>query len=332
MACAMRTGPALQAEPAADNALPQIIKRQSLTELADYSDHLDRLAERAERAAAAPAASVSLGERAQLATECVQLLWLALSPAAIAASCRATSLLGEPVLIGFLPLDQQLLAAHALRDGGLLEQQVQGQQLEPVVEPAGVAHVEEEESVVEEQEEPVVEEVPAVVEEEPDVDVGEPVVEEQEELEEVDHQGDEQQVEHQQESEDQSAADQWVTGLELAQLLGVSLGGIRCWNAKGWLIEGQHYRKDPSNRRRHQYNVEAVRAAVASKSRKLRGVEARTPEGAEARRQLRVERQNLRRQAKRLTEPVGQEPEQAGGGRLEELLTALLMEVRGSGS
>ena len=312
--------------------MQELIKRQTFTELADWNDHLDRLAERAERAAAAPAAAVSLAERASLASEAARLLWLALTPTVIAASCRATSLLGEPTLAGVAPLDQQLLAAHALRDAGALERQVEGQQREPVAEPAEVVHVEEEEPAVEEQEEPDVEEVPVVVEEEPDVDVGEPVVEEEEELLEVDHQGDEQQVEHRQEIEDQSAADQWVTGLELAQLLGVSLGGIRCWNAKGWLIEGQHYRKDPSNRRRHQYNPEAVRVAVADRSRKLRGQACRTPEGIEERRQLRVKRQNLRRQAKRITEPVGQEPEQAGGGRLEELLSALLLEVRGSGS
>lgn len=284
---------------------------------------------------------MSLSERASLATECVQLLWLALSPAVIAASCRATSLLGEPVLAGVTPLDQQLLAAHALRDAGVLDQQALGQQREPVVD---VGEPDAEEVPAVDAGEPDVEEVPAVVEEEPDVDVGEPVVEEQEELLEVDHQGDEQQ-EQPQAIEEPPAADQWVTGPELAALLGVSLGGIRCWNAKDWLILGEHYRKDPSNRRRHQYNVEAVRAAVADRSRKLRGQACRTPEGAEARRLLRVQRQNLRRQAKRnaeqvgaaaeperLTEQVGQEPERAGGGRLEQLIEALLAEVRGSGS
>lgn len=305
--------------------MPQIIKRQSLTELADYSDHLDRLAERAERAAAAPVAAVSLSERAQLATECVQLLWLALTPPVIAASCRASALLGEPLLAGVAPLDEQLLQAHRLRDGGLHDQQVEEQRREPEPEPAEVAYVEEEPAV--DVGEPDVEEVPVVVEEEEAPDV-----EEQEELLEVDHQGDgEQQIEEPQ-IEEQPAAAGWVGSPELSELLHVSAGTVRSWSGKGWFVLGEHFIQDPSDRRRYLYNVEKCRETASERSRKLRGVASRTPEGAEARRQLRVQRQNLRRQAKRNAEEVGQEPEQAGGGRLEELLTALLMEVRGSGS
>ena len=288
-----------------------IIRRSTFTELADWNDHLDRLAERAERAAAAPAATVTLAERASLAAEAARLLWLALTPAVIAASCRATSLLGEPVLAGVAPLDQQLLAAHALRDGGLLDQQVQGQQREPVVDVG----------------EPDAEEVPVVVEEEPDVDVGEPVVEEQEELLEVDHQGDEEQ-----QIEEQPAAAEWLGAPELSALLGVTANTVRSWSAKGWLVLGDHFIQDPKDRRRHLFNVERCRQAASGRSRTLLGQEARTVDGAEARNQLRAERLRQRRQAKRNAEPVGQEPEQAGGGRLEQLIEALLMEVRGSGS
>ena len=326
-----------------------IIRRSTFAELADWNDHLDRLAERAERASAAPAAAVTLAERASLAAEAARLLWLALTPAVIAASCRATSLLGEPVLAGVAPLDQQLLAAHALRDGGLLDQQVQGQR-EPVVD-VGKPDAEEV-PAVEEQEEPDVEEVPVVVEEEPDVDVGEPVVEEQEELLEVDHQGDEEQ-----QIEEQPAAAEWLGAPELSALLGVTANTVRSWSAKGWLVLGDHFIQDPSDRRRHLFNVERCRQAASDRSRKLRGQEARTVEGAEARNQLRAERLRQRRQAKRnaepvgaaaeperitepvgaaaeperLTEPVGQEPEQAGGGRIEQLIEALLLEVRGQG-
>jgi hypothetical protein len=137
------------------------------------------------------------------------------------------------------------------------------------------------------------------------------------------------------EIEGEPSAPEWLSGPALADRLGVSEGTVRSWTGKGWLTLGEHFVEDPKCRRRYRFNLEACRQAVASRSRKQLGLEAQTPEGAEQRRQLRVERSRARREAARHTQPVtatepedGGEPVPAAGGRLEQLLEALLLEVR----
>jgi hypothetical protein len=304
--------------------MPEIKRHSSLAELADWNDAITALAARAERLAAAPAARVSVNERADLAGEAFRLLWLSLSPAVVAASCRASALLGEPLLCSVPVVEEQMLALHRLRAAGVLGQpdelggEVEADQpAEPEPEPAELLNVQH-------------------VGHLDGVDDAEPEAAEAAEVDDDAHQGDEPQ-----EIEAQPATEQLLTRPQLAELLGVSDGTVRSWISRGWLSAGQPWVTDPSNRRRLLYNPEACREVVAQRSRKLRGLAAQTPEGAEERRLLRVQRQNARRerarqnkaQAEAEVEPVeqGGESEPAAGSRLEQLLSALLMEVRGSG-
>jgi hypothetical protein len=280
--------------------MPEIRRHQTLAQISDWSERLWALEARAEKLAAAAPTSVSVEARAALASDAGCLLWLALTPAVVAASCKASALLGEPLLCSVPPVEAQMFALNQLRLAGVLN--------EPELpDPA----------------EPAEDDEPAEVDEPADVA-------------DDDHQGDEPQGIEAQPTE------QWLTRPQLAELLGVSDGAVRAWVCKRWLIEGQHWVTDPSNRRRLLYDAAACREVVAQRSRKLRGLAAQTPEGAEERRLLRVQRQNARRERARQgkavqvegeVEPVeqGGESEPAAGGRLEGLLAALLAEVRSQG-
>ncbi len=295
--------------------MPEIKRHQTSAELSDWSDRLEAVAARAERLAAAPPAAVGLSERAALARDAYAVLWIALTPAVIGASCRISALLDEPLLTGVLPLDQQLLAARALRDAGGLDEGHEGggePELDVEPEPAPAEPGIEVEPELDVEPEPAPAE--PEIEVEPELDVGpepapaEPGI------------------------EGEPSDPEWLSGPELADALGVSTGTVRSWTGKGWLTLGEHFVEDPKCRRRYRYQVERCRSAVETKSRKQVGREAQTPEGIEARRKLRLERSRARREAARNTEPVtaepGGEPEPGGGGRLEQLLEALLVEIR----
>ena len=313
--------------------MPEIKRRQSLADLADWQESLWALGDRAEKLAAAPAARVSLDARVELAKEAFRLLWLSLSPAVVAASCKTSALMGEPLLSAVPLVEEQMMVLHRLRKAGVLSQPDEFGGEAEAVQPA------EPEPEPDEPAEAAIEPEPAEPEAEVDAHQGE------------DHHGGAQQQEvveapEQEQEQAEPAGEQWLTRPQLAELLGVSDGTVRSWISKGWLIGGQHWMTDPSNRRRLLYDAAACREVVEQRSRKLRGLAAQTPEGAEERRLLRVQRQAARRERARHTEPVraeaeveaevepveqGGESEPAAGGRLEGLLAALLAEIRSQG-
>jgi hypothetical protein len=329
--------------------MPEIKRRQSLADLADWQESMWALGDRAEKLAAAPAARVSLDARVELAKEAFRLLWLSLSPAVVAASCKTSALMGEPLLSAVPLVEEQMMVLHRLRKAGVLSQpdefggEAEADQPAVVAEPEAAEWANREHApglgqITDAEPEPAEAAEPA----EGDDYQGE-----------AHHGGAEQQeviaspasVAQEQEPE-QPATDQWLTRPQLAELLGVSDGAVRAWVCKRWLTEGRHWVTDPSNRRRLLYDAAACREVVAQRSRKLRGLAAQTPEGAEERRLLRVQRQAARRERARHTEPVraeaeveaevepveqGGESEPAAGGRLEGLLAALLAEIRSQG-
>jgi hypothetical protein len=271
--------------------MPEIKRRQSLAELADWTEHLWALGDRAEKLAAAPAARVSLDARVELAKEAFRLLWLSLSPAVVAASCKASALMGEPLLSAVPLVEEQMMVLHRLRKAGVLSQP---DEFGGEAEPDQPAEPEPEPEFVNAAHEPHLEDVDDA---EPEPEAAEPA-----EVDDGDHQGDEPQ------QQAQPAGGQWLTRPQLAQLLGVTDSAVRAWVHKRWLLEGPHWIKDSANRKRPLYDPEACRLAVAGRSRRMRE-RARQGEAVQAE-----------------VEPV--EP----GLRdcnLEQLLSALLMEVRG---
>lgn len=93
---------------------------EGLAGVATWEGQLERLARDAEALAAAEReAGPKLKDRIELASRGFSLLFLSLSPQVIAASCRATAQLQEPVLAGVAPLDQQIRDARRVRRSGL---------------------------------------------------------------------------------------------------------------------------------------------------------------------------------------------------------------------
>jgi hypothetical protein len=78
------------------------------------ADWHQQLADVARRAGELPT-NASLDDRASLAQDAFQLLWLAWSPALIAQSCRLSARLNEPLMADPGPLDEQLLSVHDVR-------------------------------------------------------------------------------------------------------------------------------------------------------------------------------------------------------------------------
>jgi hypothetical protein len=273
--------------------MPEIKRRQSLAELADWTEHLWALGDRAEKLAAAPAARVSLDARVELAKEAFRLLWLSLSPAVVAASCKTSALMGEPLLSAVPLVEEQMMVLHRLRKAGVLSQPDEfggeaeaDQPAEPEPEPEFVnaAHERHLEDVDDAEPEPAEDAEPAEADE--PAEAAEP------------------------QQQAQPAGGQWLTRPQLAQLLGVTDSAVRAWANKRWLLEGQHWIKDSANRRRPLYDAEACRLAVAGRSRRMR-------ERARQGKAVQVEGE---------VEPV--EP-RLRDCNLEQLLSALLMEVRG---
>jgi hypothetical protein len=78
------------------------------------ADWHQQLADVARRAGELPT-NASLDDRASLAQDAFQLLWLAWSPALIAQSCRLSARLNEPLMADPGPLDEQVLSVHDVR-------------------------------------------------------------------------------------------------------------------------------------------------------------------------------------------------------------------------
>lgn len=90
--------------------------------LQSWESQLLRLARDADALAAAERdAGPKLKDRIELASRGFALLFLTLTPEVIAASCRATAQLQEPVLAGVAPLDQQIRDARRVRRSGLVK-------------------------------------------------------------------------------------------------------------------------------------------------------------------------------------------------------------------
>lgn len=107
-------------------------------ELSDWEDRLEALAARADRLLKAEAtAGVALQPRVALAKDAFQVLFLAVTPQVIAASCRLTVLVSEPVLAGVPPLDEQLLEARKRRLDGVLAEALGEGTGAPADAPAG---------------------------------------------------------------------------------------------------------------------------------------------------------------------------------------------------